>query len=96
MFKEIGPLRAASSVVSTLLIGISYVFVCLKAWAGAFGIGSVTQYVGAVTNLCKGISELFGAIGDLPNNANYLKAIRQYMEIPNAMYQGSLAYGKAG
>lgn len=90
MFKEIGPLQAASSVVSTLLIGISYVFVCLKAWAGAFGIGSVTQYVGAVTNLCKGISELFGAIGDLPNNANYLKAIRQYMEIPNAMYQGSL------
>ena len=90
MFKEIGPLNAASSVVSTLFIGICYVFVCLKAWAGAFGIGSVTQYVGAVTNLCKGISDLFGAIGDLPNNANYLNAIRQYMEIPNAMYQGSL------
>ena len=90
VFKEIGPLNAASSVVSTLLIGICYIFVCLKAWAGAFGIGSVTQYVGAVTNLCKGISDLFGAIGDLPNNANYLNAIRQYMEIPNAMYQGSL------
>lgn len=90
MFREIGPLNAASSIVSTLLIGICYVFVCLKAWAGAFGIGSVTQYVGAVTNLCKGISDLFGAIGDLPNNANYLNAIRQYMEIPNAMYQGSL------
>lgn len=90
MFREIGPLDAASSVVSTLLIGICYVFVCLKAWAGAFGIGSVTQYVGAVTNLCKGISDLFGAVGDLPNNANYLNAIRQYMEIPNVMYQGSL------
>ena len=90
MFGEIGPLKAASGAVSVLLVGISYVFVCLKAWAGAFGIGSVTQYVGAITNLCRGISELFGAIGDLPNNANYLYVIRQFMEIPNDMYQGSL------
>lgn len=90
MFREIGPVKAASSMVSTLLVGLVYGFVCLKAWAGAFGIGSVTQYVGAVTNLCGGISELFGALGDLPNNADYLRAIRQYMEIPNDMYQGSL------
>ena len=90
LFGEIGPLKAASCAVSVLLVGISYVFVCLKAWAGAFGIGSVTQYVGAITNLCRGISELFGAIGDLPNNANYLYVIRQFMEIPNDMYQGSL------
>lgn len=89
-YREQGPLNAASTAVSVLLIGISYVFVCLKAWAGAFGIGSVTQYVGAVTNLCGGISELFRAIGDLPNNANYLRVIRQFMEIPNDMYQGSL------
>ena len=65
-------------------------FVCLKAWAGAFGIGSVTQYVGAVTNLCSGIIHVFYVIGDLPNNANYLYAIREFIEIPNDMYQGSL------
>ena len=87
---EQAPLDTAATAVSVLLIGISYVFVCLKAWAGAFGIGSVTQYVGAVTNLCGGISELFRAMGDLPQNADYLYAIRDFMEIPNDMYQGSL------
>ncbi len=90
IYGECGPLHVASAVVSTLLIGVVYVFVCMKAWAGAFGIGSVTQYVGAVTKLCSGVSELFSAIGDMPNNANYLRIIKQYMEIPNEMYQGSL------
>ena len=89
-FLQQAPLDAAASAVGVVLIGISYLFVCMKAWAGAFGIGSVTQYVGAVTNLCSGVSELFRAIGDLPNNANYLYAIREFMEIPNDMYQGSL------
>lgn len=84
------PLEVAATAVSVLLIGICYGFVCLKAWAGAFGIGSVTQYVGAVTALCSGISELFRVIGNLPLNANYLYAIREFMEIPNSMYQGSL------
>ena len=90
LFRDIGIPIAFSSVVSTLLIGISYGFVCLKAWAGAFGIGAVTQYVGAITNLCSGISDLFGAVGDMPNNSNYLHAIRRFLEIPNHMYQGSL------
>ena len=89
-YLEKAPIETAATAVSVLLIGISYVFVCLKAWAGAFGIGSVTQYVGAVTTVCDGISNLFRAIGDLPQNADYLYAIRTFMEIPNDMYQGSL------
>ena len=44
---ERAPLEVAATAVSVLLIGISYGYVCLKAWNGAFGIGSVTQYVGA-------------------------------------------------
>ncbi len=89
-YREQAPYETASKAISVLLIGIAYVYVSLKAWAGAFGIGSVTQYVGAVTNLCQGISDLFGAIGDLPSNANYLYSIREFMDIPNDMYQGSL------
>lgn len=89
-YRELGPLDASSSAVSVVLIGFSYLFVCLKAWAGAFGIGSVTQYVGAVTNLCGGLSELLRAAGDLPQNTEYLKAIRAYLDIPNDMYQGTL------
>ncbi len=88
--KKYAPCTTLSRVVSVLLTGIVYVFVCLKAWAGAFGIGSVTQYVGAITQLCAGLSDLLKVFGELPFNAKYLKDIRAFLEIPNDMYQGSL------
>ncbi len=90
MRKKYAPYTTASRVVSVILTGIVYVFVCLKAWAGAFGVGSITQYVGAITQLCSGLSDLLGVFGQLPFNAKYLKDIRAFLEIPNDMYQGSL------
>ena len=44
-----GIYAAASAAVSGILTGVIYVFVCLKAWAGAFGIGMMTQYIGSIT-----------------------------------------------
>lgn len=87
---RIAPYAAAGRVVNAVLTGIVYVFVCLKAWGGAFGVGSVTQYVGAITQLCGGLSEMLGTIGRLPFNAAYLRDIRAFLELPNHMYQGSL------
>ena len=36
-----------------------------RAYGGAFGLGAVTQYVGAATNFFVGIGGLFTAVGDL-------------------------------
>lgn len=88
------PYSSAASMVSAGLIGVIYIFVCLKAWAGAFGVGYITQYVGAITNLCNGLSLIFMILGDMPNNARFLRVIKDFMEIPNAMYQGSLTTEK--
>ena len=88
------PYSAAASMVSAMLIGVIYIFVCLKAWTGAFGIGYITQYVGAITNLCNGLSLIFMILGDMPNNARFLRAIKDFMDIPNDMYQGSLTTEK--
>lgn len=85
-----GRLSIFQGVISTAMITLVYLFVCAKAWAGAFGIGAVTQYVGAVTKFCTAVSTLFGIIGELPQNAKFLKVIKEYLEIPNNMYQGSL------
>lgn len=94
LLSEIAPYPAAGTAVSTLMIGAAYVFVCLKAWAGAFGVGAVTQYVGAITRVCSGMSDLFGILGDMPSNAAYLRDIHAYLSIPNNMYQGSLTTEK--
>lgn len=77
-----------------LFTGAVYVFTCLKAWAGAFGIGSVTQYVGAVTALSANLSMLFKSVGLMRSNAEFLQETYDFLEIPNSMYQGSLTTEK--
>ena len=89
-----GLLRAASSCISGIMVGIIYVFVCLKAWAGAFGIGAVTQYIGSLTAMTGNIALLLQTVGELKNNTPFVKTLFEYMDIPNAMYQGSLTTEK--
>lgn len=90
----IGIFSALSESISCIFSGIVYLYVCLKAWAGAFGIGSVTQYIGAVTSLSKNISLFIQAIGLMQNNAPFLKVVYELLDMPNAMYQGSLTTEK--
>ena len=86
--------RALGAAVSVLFTGLVYVFVCLKAWAGAFGVGSIAQYVGAVTALSGGLSDLVSALGSMRNNAAFLRTTFEFLDIPNEMYRGSLPVEK--
>ncbi len=85
---------ALSQCITALLTGVVYAFVCVKAWAGAFGVGSVTQYVGAITQLFQGISRLLQIIGEMRANGEFLQTSFQFLDIPNRMYQGSLTTEK--
>ena len=71
-----------------------YGFVCLKAYGGAFGIGSVTQYIGAITSLSGGLSALLRALGIARNNAAFLRATFEYLDLPSEMRQGTLTVEK--
>ena len=90
----IGLYNAASSAVSMAFEGFVYVFVCLKALAGAFGVGAVTQYVASVTRLSGGVSSLISTAGDMRNNASFLKLVFDFLEMPNTMEQGSIPVEK--
>ena len=92
--KVIAPLEGLSKIISMSLTGFIYLFVCLKASAGAFGIGSVTQYVGASTTLFLAITDLLEILGILYVNVSYLDKTFEYLDIPNRMYQGSLTTEK--
>ncbi|MDE7043666.1 MAG: ABC transporter ATP-binding protein/permease, partial [Acetatifactor sp.] len=86
--------QAGSAMSSYLMMGFIYLYVCLKAWFGAFGIGSVTQYVGAVNSMAKGLAELFKTAAQVRTNAVFLKKIFEFLDIPNEMYQGTLTVEK--
>lgn len=94
MYTTMGGCNALVAGISVLFSAAVYVFVCLKAWAGAFGVGSVTQYVGAVTALSHNVSRLLSTIGHMKTNAGFLKTVYEFLDIPNSMYQGSLTTEK--
>lgn len=85
---------AASSAVSVVFTGAVYLIVCLKAWAGAFGLGAVTQYIQSITRVSGGVGGLIGTLGDMRNNAAFLEQAFSFLDIPDKMYQGSLTVEK--
>ena len=90
----VGLSKALAASLSAVLSGVVYVFVCLKALGGAFGIGSVTQYVSAVTTFSGNAALLLSTVSHMRANAEFLKAIYTFLDIPNSMYQGSLTTEK--
>ncbi len=89
-----GGMAAGSAAVSRAFTGVIYLFAGLKALGGAFQAGAITQYVGALTGLANGITELLGTVGYLRVNAKFLEPVYQFLDIPNSMYQGSLTTEK--
>ena len=91
---KVGLMNAASASISALSTGAIYLYVCLKAWAGAFAVGMATQYIGAVTALTGNVRGLLSDLAELRHDAVYIRLSFQFLDIPNAMYQGSLTTEK--
>lgn len=89
-----GLYSGASGAVSVLFTGVAYLFVGLKAYAGAFGVGMMTQYVSSIVKLAGGLSSLIGTLGHTRINSSFVKMLLDFLEIPNVMYQGSLTVEK--
>ena len=91
---KMGILYAIAACMPAILTGAVYVYVCLKAWTGAFGVGMVTQYVSAVTALTGSVAGVLEQFAKMRINVPYLEKTFEYLDIPNKMYQGSLTTEK--
>lgn len=89
-----GLLKSASQAIASILMGIIFLYVGIKAWAGAFGVGEVTQYVGALLALSNGVSLLVESLGLMGHNIEFLDTTYEFLDIDNKMYQGSLTVEK--
>lgn len=81
----LGIINGITEMLSQMMMGLVYLYVCLKAWYGAFGVGSVTQYVGALSSLAGGFSELMSIGAEIRGNTAFLKQVLDYLDIPNEM-----------
>jgi len=84
--------------VAGFIVGLGncacYLFVAIKAFLGAYGVGSIVQYVSVLTRLGDGIRDLMFMVSDNELYCAHLKKMYDYLDIPNHMYQGSLTVEK--
>ncbi len=90
----VGVLKGISSAISSSLTGIIYLFVCLKALGGAFGIGFVAQYIASAIKFISAIGTLLHGVALTVPNAEFLKTTFEYLDTENVMYRGSLTTEK--
>lgn len=79
-----------NSALSSLLGGMVYLFVALKALIGIFSIGSLIKYTGSINQFISGFSLLMTSISDLRVNNQYLKYYFDFIELPDIKPSGIL------
>ncbi|MBQ8799034.1 MAG: ABC transporter ATP-binding protein [Lachnospiraceae bacterium] len=80
---------ALAAVVVGIGTVVCWVFVVLKASLGAFGVGSIVQYIGALGKLSTGVQDMMFVVADNEVYCRHLKGLYEYLDIPNRKEEGT-------
>lgn len=85
---------AVTIIQDAVLNAAVFLLTAAKAFIGAFGIGSFILYRGTVNRFVKALCDIAGNLTVLRKNSSYLIKLYQFLDLPDDMYQGSLAVEK--
>ena len=74
---------------------LCYMYVVSKAALGAFGVGSIVQYVGAFTELVNHVGTLTWIHAENKVYTEHLQNLFEYLDLPNKKYQGKIPVEKS-
>lgn len=77
--------ESLGEVASHIFTAVVYLYVAAKAILGAFGVGSIARYVGAITQFAGGLSSVVKSYAELIENNVYLESTYEFLDIPNSM-----------
>ena len=89
VFKLWSTIGQVSNISANFLGGLVYLFVGLKALAGAFGAGKIVEYYGAITKLISSCTTIAGDVGYLRANNIQLKQELEYLNLVSDMENGT-------
>lgn len=89
-----GKLNGITAAANAIIGGCVYLLIGLRSLAGMYGIGSVVQYVGAVTSLVENLAVFIIECGGLMAKSQYLVQFYDYLDLPDERYKGSLTTEK--
>lgn len=83
------------NILEHLSTMLSYLIVCLYCVLGVFPVGSVIKYTGYIGKFMENLTNILELITcSFKENEPFLKVYLEFFDIPNDMYQGSLAVEK--
>jgi ATP-binding cassette subfamily B protein len=85
---------ALSAAANAVVGGLAYLLIGLRALAGMYGIGEVTQYVGAVTAFAGSLTGLISVAAEIRENNVFLSMLYEFLDLPNLKYRGTLTTEK--
>jgi ATP-binding cassette subfamily B protein len=95
IFNKIGCLgNAVPSAINAAIGAAAYIVIGLRALAGAFTIGQVTQYVGAVTSFVNAVGGIASMLTEFAVNTKYLIMLFEFLDLPDVKYRGTLTTEK--
>lgn len=89
VFRLWATIGQVSNILANVLGGLVYLFVGLKALAGAFGAGKIVEYYGAITKLISSCTTIAGDVGYLRANNIQLKQELEYLNLVSDMENGT-------
>lgn len=88
------PVRCIGDSGNLVLLVSSYVYVGLKAIEGLVSIGSVVRYASALQRLTSAVDGVLGTYIEMEMCCRYLVYFKDFMEIENQKYEGTLPVEK--
>ncbi|MCR4624690.1 MAG: ABC transporter ATP-binding protein/permease [Lachnospiraceae bacterium] len=78
---------------TVLVLGVAnalcYMYVVAKAGFGAFAVGSIVQYVGALMKLIESITEMFEVVSENRIYTEHLDKLYDYLDIDSERHEGN-------
>ncbi len=84
----------ANGFISSLLTGLIYIFIGLKAVMGSITIGNVVKYTGSINQFISSSSMLLVTIAALKINNQYIQLYLDFLNIEGEKYKGTLPVEK--
>lgn len=76
-------------VLSYFLQALTYLFVCIYAIQGVFGVGNIVKYVGVIQRLINAIINMFSICGEIKYNTPFIEDYLAFLDIPRKMQNGT-------
>lgn len=81
--------RTIAKTMTGIVSGIVYLFVGIKAFAGAFGVGSIVKYAGSISQCITGVTEMMDSFARQRANREALEAYFSFRDLPEQKHEGT-------